>query len=566
MAEESRLLLPVPGQPVRAWRRAALPYAPWLQSTGTASPRSLKPGQVLLVTVNDVGASVWALGLGGGLEQTPFARDAIRAWGDAAAALTRSLSILPGLEFDREAPAGAVRLDSLPRLFASWRPEPVLDGPSFGLAFLLSLASIALKHPLIPDIAAAATVDPEGAVGPVDGLRDKVEALLSTVPGLSKVLVAASQADDAQTYANAIRPAVRVVGVADGTSAIKEAFKPNPLSLLVKRGRTANIRSAIVLDVFRLATSGRTRLAEWHGVAEAAARARRWTGLTRDQDWMLRFSEAVALRHHNNSGRLPPWPATRQRALPIRLRLSVAAHYISQATDTGHPSAPAAERIARRYRVPLTESFSEHLKVHGALARLLAVSGRPREALRLQQAIVETQFASSDLADATRQFSEWYRLSGALEDGGAFSAADAACSHAAGLADWNEGSRAFITLSRARAQLMLGIDQDEAHSNLEMLTANKRLGEHIRSSALRWLVRDLPPSSSQRANATFRREKFRHLADMDLALATHNESVARVSLNALKQLEPGLIGHLIRASSGETGLARLQHIVRFYPY
>ena len=73
-----------------------------------------------------------------------------------------------------------------------------IDGPSFGLALTLSLASIVFDCALPGDIVASATVDAAGNVGPVGGLDRKIAGLQRMAPRVTRLIVAASQRDEAE--------------------------------------------------------------------------------------------------------------------------------------------------------------------------------------------------------------------------------------------------------------------------------------------------------------------------------------------------------------------------------
>ena len=65
-----------------------------------------------------------------------------------------------------------------------------IDGPSFGLALVLSLASIVFDAILPGDVVASATVDAAGNVGPVGGLEQKVGGLQRLAPRVTRLIVA----------------------------------------------------------------------------------------------------------------------------------------------------------------------------------------------------------------------------------------------------------------------------------------------------------------------------------------------------------------------------------------
>ena len=93
-------------------------------------------------------------------------------------------------------------------------------GPSGGLAFTLALLDSLTPGELTGDmdVAVTGTIDADGAVGPIGGLRQKIAAALAA--GVDLLLVPASQRDDAVAYAHDSLPVVGVGSLSDALDAL----------------------------------------------------------------------------------------------------------------------------------------------------------------------------------------------------------------------------------------------------------------------------------------------------------------------------------------------------------
>ncbi|MGH7860332.1 MAG: hypothetical protein ACREQY_23630, partial [Candidatus Binatia bacterium] len=125
-----------------------------------ASPPDPRPGETILVAVNEGGSTLWAVvdDPPAGWRTAPFGPKARLAWRSALSALPRSLPVLWSSVSDTSAmPEEACLLGSRPAPNRGTEAE-LLDGASLGLSFLLILASRVLGRPLPAGLAASAAV------------------------------------------------------------------------------------------------------------------------------------------------------------------------------------------------------------------------------------------------------------------------------------------------------------------------------------------------------------------------------------------------------------------------
>lgn len=70
--------------------------------------------------------------------------------------------------------------------------DEVLDGRSFGLSMALAVVSLLIGRAVPGDLLASATLEPDGRVGPVDGLREKVLGVKALALGIQRLLETSS--------------------------------------------------------------------------------------------------------------------------------------------------------------------------------------------------------------------------------------------------------------------------------------------------------------------------------------------------------------------------------------
>jgi hypothetical protein len=183
-------------------------------------------------------------------------------------------------------------------------PDPSIDGDSFGLPFVLALASRVLGLPFVREFASTGVVDAYGAVTEIDGLLEKAQALRSARPDVRFLLVPAEQnAEDIAATQQSCK-GLEIVPVASCSKAYAWAFNPAGLSkALIRRGHEPAEREELVEKFFELTLSLKSDVVSWAPIARAADLAlRKWRALDSFHKWQLRVAREVALRHAGNGG------------------------------------------------------------------------------------------------------------------------------------------------------------------------------------------------------------------------------------------------------------------------
>jgi hypothetical protein len=558
-----------------------------------AGPPPLRPGQTILVTESPGYSDLWALEAG--LGAAPPDADALRfgskaaaSWDLAVVTLPRALPVLwSSVRRYHDAWLRAVHLVLLPTPASSLAPAPaasrasrerLLDGPSFGLSFLLALASLVLEEALPGDLAASGGLHPSGRVDEVGGLEGKIEVLAREAPGVRRLLVAASQEGLARAAVAAVGAPFQVIGVASAARAIDVALGPALVDRLVEAGSDGEQRRELVDAFFRLALQGRGQAVDWSPVARAAALARdRWEGLGGEDRRRLEFARAVALRHEYNEGRMPMPESTWLGALPASLRLAIVANYVQQSADTGEPEPALVIQEALRHLVRGREAFAPHLRLLGALGRLLAVTGEPARALEYQMEAAAGFLERLERDDVSFPLAEWYRLAGALGDRARFDGAETVRRTVEAQGGFATG-QPYVELARAKGLVALGGGEGkDPEETLDRLGTDDTVPSHVRWSAVRWHVRlleegdrDVPAvlarfdiAAARGEAEELRARPFRVLVDLDRAARRRDAAMGAAALAELARLQPGLAGHLFRAAPSRQ---EVETVARLFPY
>ena len=265
--------------------------------------------------------------------------------------------------------------------------------------------------------------------------------------------------------------------------------------------------------------------------------------------------------------------------LPAPVRIDVVAHFVQQSADTGSPAPEAARRLAEEHLVRGREAFSTHLRLCGALGRLLAFTGRLADGLELQREAAQGWWERMAPAESSYPLSEWFRLSGALRDPSAFEHADRFAARMASLDSSAGAADPYVRLARCRALIQLGREA-ESKEFLVALSSDSSLPEHLVFSAARWLARACEyRGDSTRAEATrltlraserdmplsASRCRAALLSELDRAIAFDDAESALSSLDTLRNREPGLLGNLT-SNASDSGLPLARWIADAYPY
>jgi hypothetical protein len=262
-----------------------------------------------------------------------------------------------------------------------------LRGNSYSLAFAISQASLLLAEPPAPEVCATAAVCPDGTLEGVHGLELKVQLLLHKAPGLRTLLVSAGQVDSATRFANRLWADALATGThaghlplqVKGCSTVGEALAlAIPDAVTHWQQRSPSERRGQAIDLFRLAISPSNASSAWAPVRRAAELAlEAWPDLTEPEHARLSFARAIAARHDGETLPLDAPAASLFSALPQPLRVDHVSHVVQHAADTGAPDPASCEKLARN-QLPsdLSDAFPSHLRLMGALGRLLANLGR----------------------------------------------------------------------------------------------------------------------------------------------------------------------------------------------
>jgi len=333
-----------------------------------------------------------------------------------------------------------------------------VDGPSIGLALLLSMASSATGLLLPSDLLATAEVTVRGEVLAVGGLERKLAGLARMAPGIRRVVIARDQ------EVGEVPDGLELVRVSTGRQALQEVFQESEVvDALVAAGQDPSRREAVLRDFFFASMRGRTEMVRWRSRRRAALAAlENWPDLDPDESNQLRLAVAVASRFDDREVSPvelpdPQWVLDQ----PPARKGAILAQLVQQANDTGVPSlAQVDELLSHVTEAEWTVPSSPFLRLRGARARLWAT--RTRELA--ERALVEQEAAARaflDLlqpAETTYGLSEWFRLAGLLGDREAFERAlayETVVTEQGGMA---QGGGTFVSLNTAWARVCLGRD------------------------------------------------------------------------------------------------------------
>jgi len=375
---------------------------------------------------------------------------------------------------------------------------------------------------------------------------------------------------------------LQVIPVVHAREVLKEVFGDRPLQRLDALLACPESRQTLLDRVFYLVLNGTAMDIKWGAVAEAAARAIRTPGLSKDQGFMAGFASAVALRHAQNEGPEIPLPSDEYlECQPAPVRLALIGHLFQHCADTGAPTMQRAQELADRHLVRGREAFVEHLRALGAWGRLMAVSGRPEKALAAEVEAAEGLYQRFARKEVSRSLSMGLRLAGALKDLGAYKRLDELRERLEREGWLSERDRVFLSLSKGAARVLLGIRDNEAPANLETLYRDQEAPEHVRLSARRFLIRWKQESGDSEGAKVllgdWRAEAAKQDASLDkrlfFALARlDRDPMDQEALQDLEQLDAGTVGHLCRAaqrlgwSSGARNRVMLSRAAGFRHY
>ncbi len=554
--------------PFLASRQERYRVNPW---RGIALP-ALGVGEAPLLAVTDHDASLWILCRRPVRADSwlPLGAAAVEAWERANLALQTLPLLWRPLDQLRRAEVAALCLgrSALPgRQTIADANVGQIDGASFGLILALAQASAVLDLPLPADLAATAGVEPGGALSSVSGVTHKIMVLGRHAPRIRRLLVARGNADEATTAAKGI--GIEVVAVDHLAQALDTAF-PNLIEHFVAVGRDATARQMVLGCLLDLAWGNRGQVRNWEPIRRTAEHAlQNWPPNDADQK-LLEFVRSVALRHDGGAQDMPIPSPSALDALPEPRRTGLLAHLVQNAADSGQIDTAEVEYLALAALPGAWNScFAAHLQVHGALARLWAVTGRERQALQRTEATTQAWLLRRLPADACYPLAVWLRLAGVLGDAEAFQRArDARAQVDTAIA---VAEPAYLDLAEAQGALALG-DTARAFTLLERIQPlnNARLPDHVRFSALRHWLRcpQLGDEERARVGAALQQgatsqsnvARFWLLSQLD----ARTSATAQPWIAELGRLEPSRVGQLLHFAPADADPGAF--LTARYPY
>ncbi|MCB9737960.1 MAG: hypothetical protein H6747_01755 [Deltaproteobacteria bacterium] len=498
------------------------------------------PPWLIAADADEAGGSV--LSLAGvaptAAERVGFGAAAQAAWRDAHRAAATGLPLrwrsLDGLSTP---PAWARRVDRrrMPGAAAKAVAE-VVDGPSFGLGFFLTIACRAAELSARADVVALAALTAEGTLRPVGGLRAKLWLVGQALPQARIVLVASAQQAEAEAIALELRASgalsadCAVVGLRDASEAIAVALGGTADAAIRDAALDPARRHEWIAALCHLALDGHDRISHWPPIAAATTAACEAFAPARsdpiDDDYaLLQIADVVAHRHATEPRRWPSLDLLQR--LPLPRRLMVLAHATQHAADVGDPEPAVLQPYLDAHLARDPDAFEVHCRVAGAWGRLLAARGQPEQALAWQRFAARQRLAIGAPQGMSHPLAEWLRLAGLLGDAAAVEEARALRARAEALGAVGSRDRPFLALADARADLGLG--RDGADARLAAVMDDLDAPLHVRHSAARLLAVTATTTAARRAAA-------------EAALAEpHREPVARL-FAALARLDAVVLG------------------------
>lgn len=554
-----------PGASDASRREHALALAAEAGLTGPPEPRA---GEVLLLAA-ERGGAVCVLGPAAvGRHGLPFGARSHAAWKDAARALPRSVPVLwtSVREHQREPPRAAC-------IGSEGGPVTALDGRSFGLAFVLALASKVWNEPVPARWAATAEVDADGRTSAVGGLEAKISVLTRHAGQVDTLLVASEQEEEAGAIAG---QDLRVVGVESAADAVERVFGDAPWESVEELRSDPRRREELSLSLLRLVMPGHAGFSRWTPVAEAARVAlESWPEKTEDEQRRCELARAIALRHEGAQEKalvLSDLHEGWASRLPEPLRTDCLAHLVQQAADTGRPDPGRLEALAASRLLEGEDATLENLRLRGALGRLALAKGELRRALDLSRTAAQGFFDRLEVRQISRALCAALVAAGALGDDEALTGLAALHERAMDVGGFEEEDHCFCDLALARARVTVGVELEAARAALEALVEGKGLRDHVRWSAMRWLAR-LDAGSGDAGAAAAMRERlvedageddaFVLLARLDECLLAGDEAGAARAVECLQGIEVCVLWQAARAPGPAEAASQ---VARAFPY
>jgi len=466
-----------------------------------ASRRATTPGEVCMVAVNQEHneGMVWRLVPDAGPGTTPFSGEAARCLQQVFWLTARDLPALQRLDLLRSSVSwGALALHE------SERDTLLLDGPSFGLAMCLGVASLLLQLPVDPSWCASATVSATGELGCVEGLPQKIKALHDHAPGVSKLLVAASQKEEAdQLIRSKGLEGLEARGVGKLSEVFSLVFPEHKVQhALARAWENPAVAASASQDWFRTALESSPRLLDWRAFASTTDILFRLLGPSAAPGLTTRvwLARQISRRHAGEHSPIP-WaqgePSGEEAVSDVFLaqlrrpvRLDVLAHMVQASADADDEVATVVPR-ARQCVAERQERSVGDIKLLGACGRALASVGRYKEAIELLREATEDWFAIEQGHQSTHALSEYLRLLGLCQEKDELNKAlELYLPRLGADSRLHQGAFCYVRLSAGRALV-----QVEKHAEaLDQLCDGvdilwERTPDDVQRTRLRWLAR-----------------------------------------------------------------------------
>ncbi len=479
-------------------------------------------GKVVLVSVDPpTRRTLWTLDLSSSPWGVSFVGSALETW-----KMTRGVGLAC---IDVLAPPRSTVLVAEPRAQQMWKSgegkDHALDGDSFGLAFVAAHVSLLAEIATRPTVCGMAAVDRDGALRTVSALDDKLRVVIEGGLGISTVVVAQSQYEEACSILARLSlelgRSVAVVGASSVDAALEHFFQRPLVEELALRWQNDELRVRAIGALFDLALKGTPLVISWTAVAKAAEILLGMPG-TPAQQSRAQVAHRIALRHAGDPNSRIPWDGEWLASLQGAARTRAIAHIVQSANDSCATDWRADAERAAAYLPPYGEESTEQLELLGALGRAHAAWASDEQAWALLSRAVQGWFGSGNPERAS------FALSSLLAHAVVVPAAsqrERQCDEMFAQFDTTPGvdvvSRAYVGHARAR-QLEACGRLEEARRVLDA-TDSPDLPGHLRFARARTSTREARASGDlERAQSVLGEipgaDVQRALADLDLAL------------------------------------------------
>ncbi len=523
------------------------------------------PGSTLLVSVSDTAErkTLWVLERVAHADGCPFRNRALAAQRIAERLVARDLLLF--------GPAGD------PLASGAWCARPhwvegvghdvALDGESIGASFLLASASLALGVPVPPTVAASSSLAPDGTLGAVGRIVEKVAFIDESALGVTTLFVHASQRDHAREGLRSGR--VEVVGVTTGSELLRWVFPGLKERSLPEAWQAPEAARGAAERLFALALVPTGSLLAWRQLARAADLLAIQLGSDDSAGRKAAFVREIFRRHAGDPGPLSDLPPADTDALPLPLRLNISAHLVQAAADSWSGIDAAVDKARRVLPARLTDCHAEHLKVRGAIGRALSHARRYDEAGPWLEATVEAWLGLYEPRHASHALSEAIRVRGILRDRGALERLEAIAGQLVSDPDVSLDSLAYLSLGLGRAYVLAGDALRGRHHLDASPLAAEVTRDDVRRCRKRWLANAADAADERESAARLRESLLDTTGEpVDDAMIKLDEVLIRgvdptLILDEVRERAPHLVATL---GSGTQGHELALRLVREYPY